>query len=57
MESYLTYKYYKGSIEYSSEDGIWYGKILETNDLVTYEANSREDLRKAFIEAVKDYLK
>lgn len=54
MKNYLTYKNYKGTIEYSSSDGVWYGKFLEINHLVIYEANSREDLRKAFIEAIDD---
>lgn len=55
MESNLKYKNYTGSIEYSSVDGVWCGKILDINDLISYEASLREDLQKAFIDAVQDY--
>lgn len=30
--------------------------MLEINDLVNYEASYREDLQKAFIDLVEDYL-
>lgn len=55
LKNYLTYKSYKGSIEYSDADSVWYGKILDLNDLVSYEASSREDLQKAFVDAVQNY--
>tara|TARA_R110002012_G_scaffold279098_1_gene467007 strand:+ start:6548 stop:6739 length:192 start_codon:yes stop_codon:yes gene_type:complete len=55
LKNYLTYKNYKGSIEYSSADGVWYGKILEINDLVSYEAEFKEDLNLTFIDVVEDY--
>ncbi|MFD2827621.1 DNA repair protein [Leeuwenhoekiella polynyae] len=57
MENHLKYKNYKGSIHYSSADGVWYGKILEINDLVSYEAELKENLKKVFVEAVEDYLR
>ena len=52
----LRYKDYKGSIEFSASDNILFGKIINTNDLVTYEANSIEKLEKEFRLAVDDYL-
>jgi predicted HicB family RNase H-like nuclease len=56
MENYLKHKNYFGSVEFSAEDTVLYGKIIGINDLVTYEAVSVEDLKNAFIEAVEDYL-
>ena len=45
----------KGSAEYSAEDNIWHGKILDISDLVTYEAKNEEDLREEFCIAVEDW--
>tara|TARA_R110002012_G_scaffold99170_2_gene237086 strand:- start:2795 stop:3175 length:381 start_codon:yes stop_codon:yes gene_type:complete len=57
LENHLKYKNYKDSIEYSFADGVWFGKILEINDLVSYEAELKENLTLAFVEAVEDYLR
>ena len=56
MENYLTHKNYFGSVEFSADDNILHGRIIGVNDLVTYEAESVEDLKNAFEDAVEDYL-
>lgn len=56
MENYLKHKNYFGSVAFSSEDNILYGKIIGIDDLVTYEAESVEKLKKVFKESVEDYL-
>lgn len=56
MENYLKHKDYFGSVEFSSDDNTLYGSIIGINDLVTYEADSVDELKKAFIESVEDYL-
>ena len=56
MEDYLKHKNYFGSVQFSADDNILYGKIIGINDLVTYEAESVEELKSAFIEGVEDYL-
>lgn len=53
----LAYKGYSGSVSFSQEDEVFYGKILGVNDTVTYEAETAKNLTKAFREAVDDYLK
>ena len=52
----FSYRGYTGSIEVSLEDECLYGRILYVADLVNYEANSVDELRKAFEEAVDDYI-
>ena len=52
----LKYKDFFGSVEYSADDECFYGKIIGTSDLVTFEGDSVESLKKAFFEAVEDYL-
>lgn len=56
MANYLTHKKYFGTVEYSAEDEVLFGKIIGINDLVTYEADSASEIDDAFREAVDDYL-
>lgn len=53
----LKYKDYIGTVEYSAQDGVLFGKIIGIGDLVLYEGSSVEELTKAFNEAVDDYTK
>jgi len=52
----LKYKDFFGSVEYSAADDCFFGKIIGTTDLVTFEGDSVDTLKKAFAEAVEDYL-
>lgn len=56
MENYFTYKNYKGSIEFCKEDNIYFGKVLNTDDLVSYEGNAIKELKADLIDAVNDYI-
>lgn len=56
MNDILQYKDYYGAVHYSSEDDVFFGKILGINDLVSFEGTSVKELKKAFQEAVDDYL-
>lgn len=56
MSSTIKYKDYLGSVEYSAEDKVFFGKIEFINDLVTFEGTSVEELETAFRESVDDYL-
>ena len=55
-DNMLKYKDFYGSVEYSAADECFFGKIIGTADLVTFEGKSVSNLKKAFIEAVEDYL-
>jgi predicted HicB family RNase H-like nuclease len=56
MINSLTYNGYTASISYSSNDEVFFGKVLAINDLVTFEGTSVTELKEAFKEAVDDYL-
>ncbi len=56
MNDILQYKDYIGSIHFSSEDEVFYGKIVGIDDLVSFEGASVKELKKSFHEAVEDYL-
>lgn len=52
----LEYKEFIGSVSYADEDACFYGKVEGINDLITFEGDSVKELKKAFEEAVNDYL-
>ena len=56
MNDILEYKGYYASLNFSSEDEVFYGKLFGIDDLVTFEGASVKELKKAFHEAVNDYL-
>ena len=47
---------FRGSVNFSVADTIWYGKIVDISDLVTYEADSYEELVEEFKDAVLEYM-
>jgi len=56
MKDMMNYKGYYGSVHYSDEDSVFHGKIEFIRSLVTYEGRDVKGLRKAFENAVDDYL-
>ena len=56
MKNLLEYKGYYGSVEYSREDALLYGKVLGINSLISYEGESVAELQQDFEGAVDDYL-
>ncbi|MDR0442682.1 MAG: type II toxin-antitoxin system HicB family antitoxin [Treponema sp.] len=54
-DNLLKFKGFYGSVEYSAVDECFFGKIIGTTDLVTFEGESVDKLKKAFAEAVEDY--
>ncbi|MFA7658142.1 MAG: type II toxin-antitoxin system HicB family antitoxin [Candidatus Gastranaerophilaceae bacterium] len=56
MKNVLEYKDYFGSVEYSGDDNVFYGKILGIKALVLFEGQSVDELKSAFYEAVDDYI-
>jgi predicted HicB family RNase H-like nuclease len=56
MSEILRYKDYLASVQFSAEDEVFHGKILGINDLVNFEGTTVKELKRAFSEAVEDYL-
>lgn len=52
----MTYKDFDGSAEIDVDSNICFGKLMFIDDLVAYTAPTPSKLRKAFEEAVDDYL-
>jgi predicted HicB family RNase H-like nuclease len=56
MKDTITYKSYTGSVHYSDDDRVFYGKVEYIRSLLSYEGTDVASLRTAFEEAVDDYL-
>ncbi|MDO8464571.1 MAG: type II toxin-antitoxin system HicB family antitoxin [Gallionella sp.] len=56
MNDILEHKGYYGSVSFSTEDHVLFGKLLYIRALVSYEAETASGIEKAFHEAVDDYL-
>jgi predicted HicB family RNase H-like nuclease len=52
----MVYKGYYGSVEFSDDDNIFFGRLINVNDRITYEGDSVNSLRKDFEESVDEYL-
>lgn len=52
----MTYKGYSGSVETSLEDQVLFGTVQFIQDVVVFEGNTLQELRKSFEEAVEAYL-
>ncbi len=52
----LEYKGYTGSIEYSKEDGLLFGKVLGISGLISYEGKTGTELEGDFKDAIDNYL-
>lgn len=57
MKDILDYKGFIGSVNYSVEDKVFFGKIEGINDLVTFEGETKKELSKAFQYMVEEYIK
>lgn len=53
---FSVYKGFKGSIEYCREDGTYCGRLLNTKDSITYNADSIGGLDMEYHKAVNNYL-
>ncbi len=56
MKNVVKYKQFVGTVNFSAEDEVFYGKIEGINDLVTFEGSSVQELKESFEEGVEDYL-
>jgi len=56
LKSTLSYNGYNGSVEFSDDDSIFYGRIMSINDHITYDGFSVAELRDNFQNAVNDYI-
>jgi predicted HicB family RNase H-like nuclease len=56
MKDVLQYKDFIGSVHFSTEDEVFFGRIEGIDDLITFEGTTVKEIKKSFIEAVEDYI-
>lgn len=56
MKNLIEYKGYVGSVEFSEEDGLFFGKVQGVRALISYEGTNAAELVTDFHGAVDDYL-
>ena len=56
MNNTMEYKGYVGSVEFSEEDALFFGKVLGVRALISYEGENARDLVEDFHSAVDYYL-
>lgn len=52
----MEYRGYIGSLEYSEEDKVFFGKVLRIRSLLSYEGMTLEELELDFHAVVDEYL-
>lgn len=56
LKNTLKYKGFVGSVNFSTEDQVFYGKIEEINDLITFEGTTIDELEAAFKYMVEEHI-
>lgn len=56
MRDVLRFRDFLGSVHFSEEDECFFGRIEGIDDLVTFEGRDVGELKRAFREAVEDYI-
>jgi predicted HicB family RNase H-like nuclease len=57
MKDVLNYKGFIGSVHFSAEDKVFFGKIEGINDLITFEGQSVDELVNAFQFVVDEHIR
>lgn len=56
MNNIMEYKGYLGSVEFSENDGVFFGKVQGIRSLISYEGTNASELVSSFHGAIDDYL-
>lgn len=52
----MEYKGYSAKVDFDEGENIFHGEVINLRDVVTFEGESVDQLRKAFQDSVDDYL-
>ena len=56
MKNTMEYKGYVGSVEFSEEDELFFGKVMGVRALISYEGTSAKELVEDFHNSIDNYL-
>lgn len=52
----IEYKGYVGCYEFDEEKNLFYGKVSDIEDLITFQGKSIKEVKASFEDAVNEYL-
>ena len=52
----LTFKGYTATVEYDADANILHGEVMDTRDVITFQAATTDDIVKEFHASLDDYL-
>ena len=52
----LTYKGYTANVNFDPESKILHGEVMDTRDVITFQANTTDDVVTEFHASIDDYL-
>ena len=52
----IEYKNFRGTVEFSEEDGLFFGKVKDIRALISYQGKTPQELIHDFHGAIDDYL-
>jgi len=52
----LNYKGYIGHVEFDDENEMFVGEVINTKDVITFQADTAHGLKQAFVDSIDDYL-
>jgi predicted HicB family RNase H-like nuclease len=52
----LKHKDYLGLVEFDQEAEIFYGEVINTRDVITFQGETVKELKQAFVDSIEDYL-
>ena len=52
----MEYKGYRATVEFDYEAGVLHGRVIDTRDVIFFEATSVEQLEREFRFSIDDYL-
>jgi predicted HicB family RNase H-like nuclease len=52
----MQYKGYKAKIEYDDEDCLFFGHVININDIIVFDGLSVEELEQTFHQVIDEYI-
>ncbi len=52
----MNYKGYTGKVEFDSEAKLFFGRVINIKDVITFEGTTADEILQAFYDSVDDYL-
>lgn len=52
----MEYKGYFGRVEYDESAEIFFGRVINIDDVITFESESAKEIKQAFRDSLDDYL-